>query len=157
MIINVTVHGARQGDFKGEGTGITNKDKIPGVGFSYGAVSPRDASSGLATGKVVQQPAVLTKEWGVSSPQFYSALFTNETLTSVVFEFMQANAQGVLFVNHTIQLTNATVSAMHEHVWISAPNLPPADQRNLQEISFVFQKIEISSTAGGTSVLGTWE
>ena len=51
-----TVIGARQGTFKSEGTqGGLGKGKIPGVDFAY----------------------------GVETPQFYQAAFTNEVLTSV--------------------------------------------------------------------------
>lgn len=36
---------------------------------SYQIVSPRDAASGLPTGKRMHKPMVITKEWGASSPQ----------------------------------------------------------------------------------------
>ena len=36
---------------------------------SYQIVSPRDASSGLPTGRRMHKPFVVTKEWGAASPQ----------------------------------------------------------------------------------------
>ncbi len=90
----VTVTGAKQGDFKGESTQKSHEGKIQGVAFSYGVLSPRDGTSGLPTGKRQHQPVVFSKEWGASSPQFYQAIYTNESLPTVLFEFFVANISG---------------------------------------------------------------
>jgi len=146
-----TVTGAKQGAFKGETTQKGREGKIPGVAFSYGVLSPHAVSSGAgqATGKRQHQPVVFTKEWGASSPQFYQAAFTNETLTSVLFEFFTTSRDGTQQVDHTIKLTNAFIIAIRQTLPDSQPAGSLVDPRELQEISFIFQRIEIVSVTGG--------
>ena len=152
----VTVTGKTQGAFKGESTQKGREGKIQGVAFSYGVISPRDPASSLPTGKRQHQPVVFSKEWGASSPQFYQAIYTNEVLTTVLFEFFVQKTTNILVLDHTIKLTNASISAVRQ----TLPDNQPAnsvDPRELQEISLTFQKIEIVSTTGGTQTSDDWE
>jgi type VI secretion system secreted protein Hcp len=151
-----TVTGAKQGAFKGETTQKGREGKIQGVAFTYGVLSPRDLTSGLPTGKRQHQPIVFTKEWGVSSPQFYTAIYTNENLPTVLFEFFVTNPAGVEVLNHTIKLTNASISAIRQTLPDNQP-VGSHDPRELQEISFTFQKIDIVSIDGGTEAVDDWE
>jgi type VI secretion system secreted protein Hcp len=153
-----TVIGARQGTFKSEGTqGGLGKGKIPGVDFAYGVEAPHDAATGAATGKRQHRPVVLTKEWGASSPQFYQAAFTNEVLTSITFEFIVVGAAGKESIDHTIKLTNATISAVEQSLQNGQAGGPVVDSRDLQSISFYFQKIDIASLSGGTEAMDDWQ
>ena len=152
----VTVTGAKQGNFKGESTQKGHEGKIQGVAFSYGVLSPRDGISGLPTGKRQHQPVVFSKEWGASSPQFYQAIYTNESLPTVLFEFFVTNISGAQVLHHTVKLTNASISAVRETLPDNQPT-GSVDPRDLQEISFTFQKIEIVSVTGGTQAADDWE
>ena len=155
--IYATVTGSKQGAFKGETTQKGREGKIPGVALTYGVISPRDPASGLPTGKRQHQPVVFTKEWGASSPQFYVAIFNNETLTTVLFEFFTTDPKGIERVDHTIKLTNVTLSAVQQSVRLPQQGGPIIDSRELQEISFIFQKIDITSVTGGTEAIDDWE
>ena len=153
-----TVIGARQGTFKSEGTqGGLGKGKIPGVDFAYGVAIPHDAATGAVIGRRQHQPVVLTKEWGASSPQFYQAAFTNEVLTSVTFEFIVVGGKGKEMIDHTIKLTNATISAGEQSLQNGQAGEPLVDSRDLQSISFFFQKIDITSISGGTEAMDDWQ
>ncbi len=154
--IFATVTGAKQGPFKGESTQKSFENKIPGVGLSFGVTSPHDANTGQATGKRQHQPIVFTKEWGVSSPQFYAAAYTNETLTTVLFEVYTTSPAGIQRVDHTVKLTNAILSAVQDSLLLGESGGPVIDTRDLQQISFVFEKIEIASVIGGTSAIDDW-
>ena len=154
--IFATVTGAKQGAFKGEATQKGREGKIPGVGFSYGLAIPRDAASGQATGKRMHRPVVFTKEWGASSPQFYAAAFSNELLSSVLFEFFATAANGTQIVDHTIKLTNAIIVESDQSLVLPQSGGPVIDSRDLHVISFTFQKIEITSLTGGTSAADNW-
>jgi len=154
--IVATVTGAKQGAFKGESNQKGREGKIPGVALSYGVLSPREVTSGQATGKRQQHPVVFTKEWGASSPQFYTAAYTNEVLSSVLFEFYYASPTGAQIVDHSIKLTNATIIQVEQSVMIPQSGGPIIDSRDLQVISFTFQKIEITSLTGGTSASDSW-
>src|ERR1051326_3940113 len=77
-IFVLTIDAAKQGRLKGDGP-----RGILASGLSYQVASPRDAATGLPTGKRQFSPVVITKEWGASSPQLYSALAANEVLKTV--------------------------------------------------------------------------
>ena|SRR5271170_7018775 len=151
-----TIKARVQGTLKGQGTG-REKDKIPGVAFSYGVVSPRDPASGLPTGRRRHIPIVFTKEWGAASPQLFQALVTNETLTSVLFEFMTTDALGKEEVDYTIELTNATISGFEGTLHIGEKAGPIVDSRKLEAITLEFQKITVTSVTGGTTAVDDWE
>ncbi|MEO6982245.1 MAG: type VI secretion system tube protein TssD [Edaphobacter sp.] len=152
-----TVTGSAQGDFKGEATSTRLVNKIPGVAFSYGIVDPHDAASGAFSGKRQQQPIVFTKVWGASSPQFYQAAYTNEVLTSVLFEFFLPLADDTESLDHTVRLTNAIVSSSRQSVHLGQLNGPLVDSRELHVISFHFEKIEIISLTGETEAAADWQ
>ena len=144
-----TVVGAKQGAFKGEGATPSSKGKIPGVDFAYGLHVPHD-STGHVIGRRQHLPVVFTKEWGASSSQFYAAAFNNETLTSVLFEFIAIAPDGKESVDHIIKLTNASIVEIKQSLNNGQPGGPIIDSRELQSISFAFRKIEITSLSGGT-------
>jgi type VI secretion system secreted protein Hcp len=154
--IFATVTGAKQGPFKGESTQKGSENKIPGVGLTFGATVPHDQATGQASGKRQQQPVVFTKEWGASSPQFYVAAYTNEVLTTVLFEVYKTSPVGVQQVDHTVKLTNASLSLVHDSLFLGPTGGPLVDSRDLQQISFTFQKIEITSVTGGTTAVDNW-
>ena len=154
--IFATFTGAKQGAFKGESTQKGFEHKIPGVGLAFGVLVPHDAASGQVSGKRQHQPIVFTKEWGASSPQFYAAAYTNEVLTSVLFEVYKTSPSGIQQVDHTIKLTNATISEVKDTLFLGQAGGPPVDSRDLQAITLTFQKIEITSVTGGTTAVDTW-
>jgi len=106
--------------------------------FSYGVVFPSDPSTGLPSGKRQHKPIVITREPSAASPQFFTALVTNEVLT-VVIQFLRGNvATGVgNEVQQIITLTNARISDFLQYVG--------DDGRWLEDVAFAFQKIEIEN------------
>src|SRR5271163_3499888 len=131
---NVMIHGAVQGAFKGQGEG-RDKDKIPGVALTYGLAVPKDPATGFRTGKRQHKPVVFTKEWGAASPQLYQAIVTNETLTSVLFEFISTNALGKEEVDYTVELTNATISGFRGSLHLGEKAGPIIDSRELEVVT----------------------
>jgi type VI secretion system secreted protein Hcp len=154
--IYASFKGVRQGDFKGESTQKGREGMIPGVAFSYGVLVLRDTTSGLPTGKQQHQPIVFTKQWGVSSPQFYTAAYTNEVLSAVVFNFYVTGPTGIQQLDHTVKLTNATIISVNQSIHLPQSGGPVIDSRELQEISLTFQKIDITSIPGGTEAMDDW-
>jgi type VI secretion system secreted protein Hcp len=146
----VTVEGARQGKFAGETAREAHQGKLPGIAFHYGVASARDAASGMASGRRTHHPVVLTKQWGASSPQFFAALCTNESLKSVLFEFMSTDPSGEEYVFHTVRLTNAGVSEVEQFIEESSGPGESHEPRALERISLVFQRIEIENKDGNT-------
>ncbi len=144
----VTIEGTKQGKLIGDSTKRAHKGKIVGLVFDYEVVSPRDASTGQATGKRQHKPVMFTKRWGAATPQLFEALVTNEVLKTVLFEFVRTDAKGVEHVYHTIKLSNATVAQIHQHA--------DADTHELEHVSFTFQKIEIENKDGKTTASDDW-
>jgi type VI secretion system secreted protein Hcp len=143
----ISIKGKKQGQFAGDGSNKQNKNRILITSFSFSVESPHDASTGQASGKRQYQPIVIRKYWGEASPQVYQALVTNEVLTQVLVEFVTTDPQGKEVVDHSFTLTNATISQVKEFTE-STP--PTTEVKDLEEISFTFQKIEIKDKSGKT-------
>lgn len=143
--ITMTVKGNKTGDFKGDAAG----SKVINVfGFQNEVISPRDPASGLPTGQRLHKPIVITKEVGASSPQFFNAVATNETLSKVVITFTQSQRDGREVTFFVVTLTNASASDIKEYT--SGSSL-------LEDISFTYQKIEIDDPIAKTSAFDDWE
>lgn len=124
------VTGTRQGPF--------STTSIPLTGLSHEIVSPRDAASGLPTGKRMHKPFVITKQLDKSTPLLLEALVNNENLTSVLIGLLR-NGQQVA----TIKLTNASISSY-------------VDAGDTEHWSFTYQKIEWTWVDGGISASDDW-
>lgn len=151
-VFYVTIVGTKQGQFKGESTRAAAKGKLEGLTFVSEVSSPRDAGSGMATGKRMHSPIVFTKQWGAASPQLFQAAVTNEILKSVLFEFLATDKAGKEHVFQTVKLTNATISdvrrSLDEHTAEGA--------RGIDQVAVVFQKIEIADNDGKTAAADDW-
>jgi type VI secretion system secreted protein Hcp len=146
--IFIAVEGTKQGKFKGESSVMPFKDQSRVLKFSYSVVSPRDVSTGRASGKRWHKPIVITREPGAASPQFFTALVTNEALKPVVIKFLRANVTGVNEVQQIITLTNPTISDFRQYVG--------DDGRWLEDVAFVFQRIQIENKPSKTGAVDSW-
>jgi type VI secretion system secreted protein Hcp len=158
---SVTIKGQKQGDFKGEGTSQTTKNAIEGLSFAYDLKSPRDVSTGHATGKRQHSPIRIVKGWGAATPQIFQALVQNEALTSVKLEFRKTNASGEEFVYYTITLTNASVSGIRQFSReatdsSSSGKHAATDPQELEEVSFTFEKISVENHQAKTTGQDDW-
>jgi type VI secretion system secreted protein Hcp len=154
--VYATVTAAKQGVFKGDSTQKGREGKIRVIAVSYGVVSPRDPASGLATGKRTQQPLVFSLNWDGCSPQFFSAAYTNENLTTVLFEYYGTDKTGMERLDHTVKLTNASIAEIREAYAATTPTGTP-DGNDVQTVSLTFQKIEITNTVGSITAVDDWQ
>jgi type VI secretion system secreted protein Hcp len=149
VAIYIAVEGTKQGKFKGESPVMAFKDQSRVLKFSYSVLFPRDVSTGQARGKRQHKPIVITREPGAASPQFFTALVTNEVLKSVAIHFLRTNvATGVNEVQQIITLTNASVSDFRQYVG--------DDGRWLEDVAFSFQQIQIENKPGKTMAVDSW-
>jgi len=101
-----------QGEMKG---GVTQKGlegTIEVVALSHEIMSPRDAASGLPTGKRQHKPLIFTCEVDQSTPQFYNALVTNEAITKLRLRLYQPEPGGQTQNYFDIELEGASVASM---------------------------------------------
>jgi len=141
----ISINGHNQGQFAGDGSDPKNKNRMLISSFSMSAASPHDPATGRASGKRQWKPVVVQKLWSAASLQIYQALVTNETLTSVLIEFV-AVSQEAEQLDHSISLSNASITEVSE---IPSSTQSPIGNE-LEEVSFIFQKIEIKDKSGKT-------
>jgi len=148
--------GQKQGDIKGSVTQKGRQDKIMVIAVQHEVTSPRDAASGLPTGKRQHHPLVITKEVDKSSPLLYNALVNNENITQFKLEFWQPSAAGQEKQYYTIDLTNATVAYIR---FIMPNNKHPELMKfaEYEEIAFCYQKITWTYMDGGITAEDDWE
>jgi type VI secretion system secreted protein Hcp len=134
VTINMKVTGKKQGAFKGDDNAPTKSAGLITVtAYLFDVVSPHDAASGQATGKRQYKPLVATHVVGGSSPQFLTAIATNETLTSVVINFFRSDRRGGEVNYYRVTLTDASLTEVRQ--FTSGADV-------LEDDSFLFRKIQ---------------
>ncbi len=141
--------GQKQGDIKGSVVQKGREGRIAVVAVSHEIISPRDASSGLATGKRSHKPFVFTKEIDKSTPILANALVHNETLTEAEFSFFQPSPKGGEMLTYTVKLKNANIASINFRT--------DADGKLVQDISFVYETIEWTWNDGGITATDKWQ
>ena len=150
--IHVFITGAKSGPISGE-----NDDKsIAGLAFEHSIVVPRDASTGLPTGKRQHKPFTLVKAIDASTPLLYSAATTNQNLTTVSFQFYRPSATGGKpELYYTVTLVNASIASIRN--WKPNTRDLSADRAgDLEEVSFTYQKITWTYAKGGITASDDW-
>ena len=151
----------QKGDIKGSVTQKGREGQMAVIEYSHEIVSPRDAASGLPTGKPQHKALVIRKEIDKASPALRNALVSNENLPELVLRFWTPQPLGRAGTgaetNHfTVKLTNAKISA----VKMVLPNVKdPSLMRyaEYEEISFTYQKIQWTWESGGLTAQDDWQ
>jgi type VI secretion system secreted protein Hcp len=104
---------------------------------------PRDAQSGMATGKRMHKPFTITKEIDASSPMLKQAAAKGNVLGDVTIVFEGAGP-GTAKTAQKIVLTDAMVTGI-QMVGKS------------EQITLDYQKIEVTYTNGNKSAMDDWE
>jgi type VI secretion system secreted protein Hcp len=147
----MVVTGQSTGEITGEGPG----GSIEGLAFQHEIVSPRDAASGLPTGRRQHKPFTIVKPIDKSTPLLHK-LLTNTENAQVTLQFYRKSPEtGETQKYYTITLTNASVSSIRD--W--KPNtrdLSAVRAGDLQEISFTYQKITWTYEDGGVTHEDDW-
>lgn len=148
--------GQKQGDIKGSVTQKGREGKIMVIASNHSIVSPRDAASGLPTGKRMHKPFVITKEVDKSTPLLYNALVNNENIVEWELQFWQPSTTGAEVQHYTVKLANASIASIEFHM----PNNKDAQLMKFveyEEVAFTYQKIEWIWVNGGITAMDSWE
>jgi type VI secretion system secreted protein Hcp len=140
--------GVKQGEIRGSVTQKGREGKIAVIAVSHEIVSPRDATTGEATGKRQHRPLVITKELDRSSVPLRQMLVNNEAAKDWELQFFRPSTSGTETQYLTIRLTNAAIASIE----MQMPNNRDPDLTNretFEEIAFVYTKIEWTWTDGG--------
>jgi type VI secretion system secreted protein Hcp len=146
ILMKVTGHNT--GVFKGDSPQKNRADQIVVLGYQFEVDSPRDTSTGQATGKRQYKPIVVTHELDGASPQFVKAAATNELLTSVVITFFKVDKTGKEINFYRVTLTNAGVSSVKQY---------SSGATVLEDDSFVFQTITQEELIAKTTFTDNWQ
>lgn len=149
--IFVTATGESQGEIKGGSTSAGTEDNMEVFGFSHEVVSPRDAASGLPTGKRQHKPISIIKSIDKATPLLATVLYNNENLTEVEIKFYRTDRTGKSVNHYTITLQNASIASISSSDPLS-PDAPPRE-----EISFTYEKITQTWNDGGITAEDDWE
>lgn len=156
--ILVGVKGQTQGDFHASAgfkdTPGQGPHQFPAFAFEFSIVSPRDAASGLPTGKRQYHPLVISKAVAHSTPQLYAALARNEVLETVLLDCYGTGANGKLALAHSLKLSNAALASID----LRLPNTRVERSAGLpeyEEVALTFERIEW--THRSVKVEDTWE
>lgn len=148
--------GEKQGEIKGSVIQKGRQGRIMVIAAEHGIISPRDAASGLPTGKRTHGPFIITKEVDKSSPLLYAMLVSNENIKEWELQFWTpsrigssgAAGTGVEVQHYTVKLTNANISEIKFHM-LNNKNPELLRYAEYEEVSFTYQKIEWVWTDGG--------
>jgi type VI secretion system secreted protein Hcp len=112
----MTLVGQKQGKIKGASTkgkgGGKSSDVIEIIEFDFGLESPRDAASGLPTGKRQHKPIVIVREVDAASPLLWQALCTNEAFQLAELSFARPSGGGKSSSIQKINLTNGIIRSI---------------------------------------------
>ncbi|MEO5619078.1 MAG: type VI secretion system tube protein TssD [Candidatus Eisenbacteria bacterium] len=151
----------KQGEIKGGVTQKGREGRIAVIAVSHEIVSPRDAASGLPTGKRMHKPFVITKELDKSTPILYNVLVNNENVTEWELQFWApqlkaTTGSGVEVQHYSVKLANANVAS----IAFRMPNNKHPDlmkYAEYEEIAFTYQKIIWTWNDGGITAEDDWE
>jgi type VI secretion system secreted protein Hcp len=159
----MTIHGSKQGAFKGDSLQAAHAHKIAILALAYELTSPRDPRTGQATGKRQHKPITIVKDLGAASPQIFQALVTNEVLTEILFEFYAITAQGVEELWYTIKGANGSVSNLRLYTadrkgeaFSPGNRSESSETAELEEVSFTFRTIQVEHKAAHTIAVDDW-
>jgi len=153
--------GQKSGEVKGSVTQKGREGKIMVFAYSHEIVTPRDAASGLPTGKRQHKPLIITKEIDKSSPILYQIMVNNENISDFELQFWQpqikaATGSGSEVQHFTIKLFNANIAQINECM---LDNKIPSNMSIplLETVAFTYQKIEWTWVDGGITANDDWE
>ncbi len=124
-------------------------DSIEVVNVDYSLDVPRDAATGMASGRRRHSPMTFTFRLSSLTPSFFSALIANELLKLeyVTESPAQRGAAAVPASTHRITLHNARISS-----YKLLDQNGDADRGDpLVKVSFAFQQIDYQSTSNGVA------
>ena len=145
--IFMSVTAQAQGVLRGDAGKAAPEGKMSALRFRYQVLTAVDTATGRASGRRQHKPVVITKLWSAASPQLFQALVNNENLPEVVIDFVATDANGIVVLTHRVRLVNAKVVDIAHSTEVPSEMLkvPP---RQIEDVSFTFQRIELEDTAG---------
>ena len=159
--IYCTFTGAKQGKFHGDHGLNGDATQIPAFALTQEVTVPIDTASGAVSGKRQHAPLTIVKPLDRSSPQFFAAAVTNETLSSVtcmLYRDVERGAAPTAYFKFV--LSNAVIVDVKD----AGDGANGGDERGSdhergnerERISFAYRKIEVTDLDSGTTAIDDW-
>jgi len=152
---HMTLEGTKQGKIDGSCDMQGREKTILVEAMNHEVYIPRDTQSGLATGKRVHQPLVVTKFYDKASPKLYQALCTGEHMKNVTLKWYRISAQGSEEHYFTHKLEDAIVVSVK--AWM--PNALDKEKENyshMEDVAFTYRKITWTWVIDGIEAQDSW-
>jgi type VI secretion system secreted protein Hcp len=151
-----TTEGESQGKIEGSCTQAGREGLMEIYGWSHEVISPRDAASGLPTGKRQHKPVTITKAIDKATPLLMNVLVNNENLKTWKLEMWRPSKAGKEEQFYTIELLNGNISGIRaEQLNNKYPENMGHEVR--EHISYTYQKITWTWKDGGVTAEDDWE
>jgi type VI secretion system secreted protein Hcp len=138
----------KSGDIKGGATQKGREGMIVVHALEQNVVMPVDASSGMAAGRRVHKPIVITKNVDKSSAPLHLALSRDEVLSEVTIQFFEVGRDGMERNHYTIVLKNARITGLR-HVMPDNNKPDLARLPAYEELTLVYESITWTWHDGG--------
>lgn len=134
--------GARQGIIIGPGASKPRDAEWRVLSVHHEVVVPRSPATGLATGKRHHKLLVLRREVSSASVLLHQAFVTMENLTEVSLRFFQSSPLGIPKNTYTIQLFNAHICGLRQHLPLTRTHTTHGrEQKFMEEVSLAYLTI----------------
>jgi type VI secretion system secreted protein Hcp len=150
---------ANGGKIDGESTvsSLGRENSIECSSFDYGVISPREASSGLLTGRRQHRPVEVWKRIDMSTPLLLKALCENDKVVSAELKFFRPAVGGEGSEEHyyTVKLEEGYISGIEhksEDALMAGELAPPA----MEKVTFFFQDITWTYEVNGATHTDRW-
>jgi type VI secretion system secreted protein Hcp len=148
--------GESQGDIEGSVTQAGREGKIMVIAYNHEVVAPRDAASGLPTGKRQHKPLTITKEIDKSTPLIMNVLVNNENIPEWRLEFWQPSSTGAEVQHYSIDLLNASIAGIRSEM-LNNKYSENMQHQVREHVSFCYQKVTWTWEDGGITAEDDWE
>jgi type VI secretion system Hcp family effector len=151
MYVKSSVQGVFQDDESRAGT-----DRTVCWAVRFRGEVPHDVRKGSGHSVTQHEPISVIREWSASTAQFLTAMWTNEVLEQVSFEFVRPNTDGKEEVYATLTLSKVTVAFVELRSGNTAALLDSAP-RAAEHLGFHAQAIEFKVTGSAGSTTATYK
>jgi len=117
---------------------------------------PHDVRKGSSYAVTQHKPISVIREWSPTTVQFLVAMWNNEVLDEVGFDFVRPNTEGMEEIYATLTLTNATVAFVELRSGNTASLMETAP-RAVDYIGFHAQTIEFKVMGPNGASTATYE
>lgn len=141
---HLTIIAEEQGNIEGSCDWKEREGSIVILAFDHVVELPTD-DRGIASGRRVHRPMVITKEIDKSTPMLYQALCTGELLTEMTIDWYRIDGTGDEEMYYSMKMFNGLITKIHP--WV--PNVLEANNAQMKHMEDVHISYE--------KVIWTWE